>query len=431
MSPRILSLLFATLAGLALVPGCKPKPKEQKQTFREKKQVAEREVSARNLFKPEVFGNPPSEDNPWISNAVVVDLDQDGLEDLIGCEGQKNTVFWVRQTEPGVFEEITLTDEMLAPAHVDANDIDDDGDLDILVACMGQIFPNNDLIGSVVILENDGQQNYTPHTVLDHVARVTDVRAADFDGDGLKDLAVAQFGYYEGEVRWMKNRGNWQFDSEILLSLPGAINVCIADMNGDRTLDIVTIISQQYEEVYLFPNNGNGTFGQKVLWGSTNQDYGSSNIRLADLNRDGRQDILYTNGDGFDYAEPGSRPWHGVQWLENKGEGFFQFHRIGDFKGAYSPVAADFDLDGDLDVVAVSGFNEWADPKSVSVMLFRNDGQMNFTPEVIANTPTHLIVADVIHIPGEAQPSLITGAFLAYPPFDHKSRLTVWRPTGE
>ena len=30
-------------------------------------------------------------------------------------------------------------------------------------------------------------------------------------------------------------------------------------------------------------------------------------------------DILYTNGDAFDYIPPGPRPWHGVQWLENKG----------------------------------------------------------------------------------------------------------------
>jgi hypothetical protein len=49
---------------------------------------------------------------------------------------------------------------------------------------MGLLFPSNDKIGSVVILDNDGKQNFTARTVIDHIARVTDVRGADFNGDG-------------------------------------------------------------------------------------------------------------------------------------------------------------------------------------------------------------------------------------------------------
>ena len=79
---------------------------------------------------------------------------------------------------------------LTAPAHVSAVDIDGDGELDVLVACMGQLFPSNDKIGSVVILENDRKQNFTPHTIIDHIARVADVRGADFNGDGRMDLVV-------------------------------------------------------------------------------------------------------------------------------------------------------------------------------------------------------------------------------------------------
>ena len=79
-----------------------------------------------------------------------------------------------------------------------------------------------------------------------------------------------------------------------------------------------------------------GTGDQFVFFGSTNEDFGSSGISLCDLNRDGPPDILLTNGDGFDYAEPGARPWHGVQWLENRGGGKFRQQRIGDLLGAYS-----------------------------------------------------------------------------------------------
>ena len=302
-------------------------------------------VFTTGYLRPEAVG-APVEGKPWIAQITAVDLDRDGLMDLVVCEAQKNQILWIRQTSPGKFEEQVLCDDIKAPVHTEAVDIDGDGDLDLLVASMGQVFPTNEQIGSVVILENDGHQHFTKHVLLDHVARVTDVRAGDFNHDGKLDLAVAQFGYDQGEIRWMENLGNWQFRSHNLLNLSGTINVCVADMNGDGIPDITAVVSQQWEEIHLFTNDGAGNFTDKVVYGSTNEDFGSSGISLCDLNRDGRLDILYTNGDGFDYAEPGARPWHGVQWLENLGEGNFRYHRIGNLPGAYSPVGVD--LDGEI-----------------------------------------------------------------------------------
>lgn len=358
---------------------------------------------------------------------AAVDLDRDGLVDVLVCDGVKNQVSWLRQGPRGQFEEQILASDIAGPVHAEAVDIDGDGDLDLLIASMGVIFPNNDKIGSIIILENDGHQHFTRHVIAEHVPRVTDVRAGDFNHDGRLDLAVALFGYDQGEVRWMENLGNWEFRSHNLLNLSGAINVCVADLNGDGTLDIVTVVSQQWEEVVLFQNDGSGNFTNKVIFGSTNEDYGSSGITLCDLNRDGRLDVLYTNGDGFDYAEPGSRPWHGVQWLENLGGGQFRFHRIGDLPGAYSPIGVDFDHDGAIDVVAVSGFNDWKNPKAVSLMLFHNDGKMNFTAFPLAHEPTHLMTLAAGDLDGTGVPVLITGDFHAYPPYEKMSRVTLWR----
>ena len=84
---------------------------------------------------------------------------------------------------------------------------------------------------------------------------------------------VGQFGYDQGEIRWMRRTGPWDFESEILLNLSGAINVCIADLDGNGTLDIAALISQQWEEMHVFLNDGKGNFKSKVVWGSTNEDY--------------------------------------------------------------------------------------------------------------------------------------------------------------
>lgn len=377
-------------------------------------------------FTPEEIARE-REGKPWVSHVTVVDLDRDGRSDVLFCDDKLNGLVWLRRLPSGRFEEKTLMAELPGLVHVEAVDMDGDGDLDLLVACMGELFPNNDKIGSVVILENDGAQRFAKRIIAEHVTRVTDVRAGDFDGDGRLDLAVAQFGYQQGEICWMKNRGDWRFESRVLLSQSGAINVCVADMNGDRSPDIVAVLSQEWEEIHLFENNGRGEFTSRKLFGSTNQDFGSSGISLSDLNGDGRPDILYANGDGFGYAEPGQRPWHGMQWLENLGNGYFRYHRIGALPGAYSPVGIDLNGDGATDIVAVSGFNDWKDPAAASLVAFLNDGKMNFTMQVLAHAPTHLISCAAGDLDGSGRPGLVTAGFYAYPPFDRMQRVTLWR----
>jgi hypothetical protein len=367
---------------------------------------------------------------PWIAHVLPVDLDRDGLLDVVACEAQDNQIVWIHQISRGVFQESVIASDMRAPVHVEAADIDGDGDLDLLVASMSVVFPNNDRIGTVFILENDGHQHFTPHIVLDNTSRVTDIRAADLNGDGKLDLALAQFGYDQGEVSWLERTGPWEFRRHVVLELSGAINVLVADFDGDGHPDIAALLSQQWEEIYLFQNDGRGNFAQKRIWGSTNEDYGSSGISLCDLNRDGRPDILFSNGDGFGpAATPGPRPWHGLQWLENRGDGNFRYRRIGVLPGAYSPVAVDLDGDGATDIVAVAAYADWNNRNRnvISLMWFKNDGTLNFEPHILARTPKDLITLGVGDFDGNGKPVLVTGGFYIYPPFDQLSRVTLWR----
>ena len=165
----------------------------------------------------------------------------------------------------------------------------------------------------------------------------------------------------------------------MLQRLSGAINAIPADINGDGVPDIVALISQEWEEIWAFVNDGRGRFTPRMIWGSTNPDFGSSWMTMVDLDRDGDPDILYANGDAFEYAPPNSRPWQGIQWLENRGDLKFEFHRMVDLQGATSPEAVDLDGDGDLDVLLVTANNDWDNPAAPSLLWLENDGKMQFT----------------------------------------------------
>lgn len=423
---RGLGLAVGLLAALATSACSRPEPVAAPVAARP---PAPGTVDDSGLLVAQPVGGPIGRP-PWIAHLNAIDLDQDGRMDLVFCEAQDHEVRWLRQTAPGVFEEKLLAGGLKAPVRVEAADMDGDGDLDLLVGSMGAVFPNNDRIGTVYILENDGRQNFTVHAVLENTTRVTDVRAADLDGDGDLDLALAQFGYDQGEVAWLERIGPWEFRRHILSELSGAINVCIDDFNGDGQPDIVALISQQWEEVHLFENQGGGRFGARRLWGSTNEDYGSSGLTVADLNRDGRPDIIFTNGDGFGpAATPGPRPWHSVQWLENTGDGNYRHHRVAHLPGAYSPVVADLDGDGHLDIIASTAYADWNNKNRnvVSLIWYRNDGHTRFEPRILARTPKDLITLTAGDFDGTGRVSLATGGFYIYPPYDSMSRITLWR----
>lgn len=377
-------------------------------------------------FTAQPIGHSSSEP-PWITHLTIADLDKKGRPVIIVCDARANQVSCIRRLPTGEYVETPLGQPIAGPVHAAVVDIDGDDDLDILVASMGIVIPSDARTGAVVLLENDGAGHFTNRVLLDKTYRVTDVEVADLDGDGDLDLVVGQFGYFEGQVQWRENQGDGKYASHVLLDLAGTIHTPIADLDGDKKPDIAALVSQDWEEVHAFFNQGQGKFAVRILYGSTNKDYGSSGLTVADLDRDGDMDIIYTNGDGFDYSTPGARPWHGVQWLENDGHGKFTFHRVGSLPGAYSPLVIDLDGDGDLDIVATSGFNDWNKPDAVALAWFENDGGMKFARRDLAREPTHQITVTGADLDGDGDVELVSGGFCFYPPFDRSARVTLWK----
>ena len=234
-------------------------------------------------------------------------------------------------------------------------------------------------------------------------------------------------------MKWMENLGDWKWREHTLLSVPGTIMTPVADFEGTGRPDVAALVSQDSEQVYgqvhLFRNLGDGRLEDSVLWKTENIEYGSSGMTAADLNGDGLPDLIFSNGDGFNSAFAATAPWHGLQWLENRGHGTFVYHRIGDSPGCYSPVCADLSGKGGrhLDVVTVSAFNNSLDASAVTLTAWLNDGHEHFTPVALAHEPTRLVTVAAGDLDGNGIPVLVTGGMYAYPPYAQMSRVTIWR----
>jgi hypothetical protein len=379
-------------------------------------------------FDPIPIGNPPAvrPDGmpPMITNVRVVRLDSAGHTGVLVCDALEGTVSYIGRAT-GSWRESPLARDLPAPAHTEVADLDGDGRPDIAVACLGGLRPTEDPIGQVVLLMNNGPR-FVPRVVLSGVARACDVRPADVDGDGDIDLIVAAFGLYKtGGALWLERTADGNYTPHVVLQSNGVSHVPVADLNADGKPDFVALVSQEHEQVIAFVNSGAGNFDKIVLWQGPHPMYGCSGIELADMDRDGDADILFTNGDALD-IDTMPKPWHGVQWLENLGDMRFRYHDIGRFYGAYRAVPVDLDGDGDIDVVATSMMNAWDNPARQAVIWFENDGSMSFTPRVLSTSPTFLVTADVGDLTGNGRQDIVTGGLYVFPPYYRVGRVTLF-----
>jgi len=296
---------------------------------------------------------------------------------LLICDMRDGSVMAVDPNKKG--EPPTLLARLNNPCRVEPCDLDGSGAIGLVVADLGSTIPYDHQFGRVVWLHRGGQgARWEPTVLASGLGRVADVRSGDFDGDGDVDLVVADFGLHRtGQILWLENvagpRNPPQFVPHQVDPRPGAIHVPVVDLDGDGRPDFLALVSQEYECVEVFVNRGPDAamqrphpFVRERLWTGPDLTFGSSGIEPVDLDGDGDLDVLLANGDAFDnnYANPS----HGVQWLENLGNGQFACHRLTDLVGAYSPRAGDIDGDGDVDILVVAWLPEQIKPASLRAL---------------------------------------------------------------
>jgi hypothetical protein len=243
------------------------------------------------------------------------------------------------------------------PAVVRVCDLDRNGRKDLLCCDLGSFLPEDHDRGRLVWIRDLGTKDQQEVTLLSGVGRVADVRVGDIDGDADDDLVVAEFGWHKtGGVHLLENVGEAEtgiptYDRLELDDRPGTIHVHVTDLNDDRLPDIVALISQEHEQIVGYVNGPTG-YSRTVLYQAPDPAYGSSGLSIVDIDQDGDEDMLYTNGDTFDSHS--IKPYHGIAWLENHGNLRYEHHHLATMPGVHRALATDFDLDGDMDIAAVA-----------------------------------------------------------------------------
>jgi hypothetical protein len=318
------------------------------------------------------------------------------------------------------------------PCHVEPCDLDGDGTLDLVVADLGSFPPLDHDRGRVVWLRARGASGTYDEIVLaSGLGRVADVRPLDLHGDGDTDLIVAEFGMYlTGGVLLLNNVAGAgkspRFEQHILDRRPGTIHVPVHDLNADGRPDFVALVSQEYEQVEAFINQGKSQFDVQTLWTGPDLAFGSSGIELVDLDGDDDEDILYSNGDAFDNSFV--NPSHGVQWLENLGDLQFAYHRLADLTGAYRALANDIDLDGDRDVIVGAWIPGNVEPANAldrplaSILCLEQTSRGEFLRHTLEEDSLHHAAMEIADFDGDGDPDFAVGSHS----LSHTRRLPYW-----
>jgi hypothetical protein len=232
------------------------------------------------------------------------------------------------------------------------------------------------------------------------------VLPCDLDQDGQRDLLVCAFGHLTGELYWMRSGT----EKRVLRPQPGCAKVLIEDFTGDGRPDVLALFAQGAEGLYLFTNGGGGCFTERQLFAFPPVQ-GSSSFELADCDGDGRRDVLYTCGDNADYS-PVLKPWHGVTIFRNTGGLAFEKWWHYPMHGASKAMAADFDLDGDADLLAIAFFADFNDQPGEALLYFENTGMGRFRPITLPWAGNgHWLTLDTGDIDGDGDTDAALGHF--------------------
>ena len=233
--------------------------------------------------------------------AAVGDVNGDGLDDLFlgGSKGESAQL--LLQTSTGWSTQVFNQDINAEDVSAELIDIDQDGDLDLLVASGGHEFSFQNLQLRDRIYLNDGRGHFTIHKGFNPPAEPSSfLRAFDFDNDGDLDLISGSrqipFAYgLKADAHLFENKNNQfvEITNNAFRQLGLITDGAVADIDNDGDKDIV--IAGHWMPITIL-ENVEGVFKNTTEQFDLPKTAGLwQHINLADLDNDGRVDIIGGN----------------------------------------------------------------------------------------------------------------------------------------
>ena len=260
-----------------------------------------------------------SEQGPFLS---VDDVNNDGLQDVYvsAPKGQAGALYI--QDKKGKFNSRKIdafaVDKMYEDGGSSFVDVDNDGDLDLIIASSGYEFPENDPLYQVRLYLNNGKGYFTKDNKNLPAFRnpVSCVVPSDIDNDGDMDFflggAYRPKKYpYAGHSAIFVNDGKGQFSvlSTPDLSSSGMIKDAIwFDVNNDDRKDLIVV--GEWTSIEFWINEASGLVNRSEEYLDEQYKGWWNVVKVSDIDNDGLEDIIVGNlGLNYKYKATKEKPF--------------------------------------------------------------------------------------------------------------------------
>jgi hypothetical protein len=324
---------------------------------------------------------------------AVGDIDGNGSLDVVAANSDTGTLSVLTNASttagatPGSFTNGQQLFVNGSPGQLKLRDIDNDGDLDLLVPNQGTISINVRLNGGDATGSNTGV--FANGTDAFGGPFPNDVETGDIDGDGDLDLVV---GGSSNDVFILLNGGDNTGSSTGLFTTAQLVTLtappsglALVDVDHDGDLDLLAGYSSS---VAVRLNGGNATGSNTGIFSGQGEVYTGpvEDLTVGDIDGDGDADLLI-----------GHSVWV-YSWLNN-GQGVFSSSQtiiVG--SDPFTLALGDVDADGDLDLVTAN-YNRGGGSGANTLSLRLNNGSGYFSTQptvvVVGSQPADVALGDV------------------------------------
>ncbi|HLY69969.1 MAG TPA: VCBS repeat-containing protein [Puia sp.] len=270
---------------------------------------------------------------------------------------------------------------------VEVGDFNNDSFPDIAVA--------NEEDSSITILLGDGKGNFAPAKGSPFFSNRSpnDIAIADINKDGNADLAIANTEISMLTVLLGNGRGQFMqapTSPFVVHSRPHTHGIAVADFNGDGITDLATD-SWGVNKVLIIFGDGKMNFGNETFYAVGNRPY--QRLRSGDFNKDGKADIVTTNLEG-----------NNVTVLLGEGNGRFHEPAGSPFACGPAPfgvAVGDVNGDGNPDLAIVNSPTITSESKGADgLWILAGDGTGKFStlpgsPFKTGRSPSRVAIGDL------------------------------------